>query len=311
MKRYGLGFLVLCVMLLSMSVAMAAAPTVSGDKQVTIPENQPQTIFELTYQGEPYDWYIVRVDASTGRERIVETSKNGYSYSGYGVTRDVEIVWDYDAWGDDGQTYHRNSKGAIHRLIVKVGGQIKRIEDFFIRKNLSSRVDTMERAQWLSKNTVCSAGPQFRNLDGDLTDKWYMFSVVDLSRDGVQTFDLIGGSVYIIGELQVTVQGDNVWFTYAYDWPSRMYDGQEFFTVFHDFNSVYTVDPENLDSMVYGKAYSIEEDFGGDDRVLLFVCNRVTFQNSTPRLVRFYESNDDYEDLLERMMNMLKEENGF
>lgn len=312
MKRFAkITVVVVLLMLLGMAAAMAEAPTVSKLQTATVPKGQPQTIFEISYKGEAYDWYIIRVDASTARETKLEPSRNGIVFGGYGVTGDTRVVWDYDAMGDDGQTYHRNSKGAIHRLVIKVDGKVKKTQDFFVRKDKSKEVDTIELSQWLSKNTVCSAGPQFRKLDGELTDKWYMFSVVDLSQDGVQTFDLIGGSVYVIGKVTVTVVGDNVWVNYEYKRPSRMYDGKEFFTIFPDLASVETVDPEQLESMTYGKAYSIEEDLGGDTSVLLFVCNRVTFQNSTPGIVRFYESNDHYEATLARMMNMLENEIGY
>ena len=48
-------------------------------------------------------------------------------------------------------------------------------------------------------NTVCAFGPQFRDVSSKLTKEWYMFTPVDLSEDGTQYFELIGGGMYVIG----------------------------------------------------------------------------------------------------------------
>ncbi len=61
-------------------------------------------------------------------------------------------------------------------------------------------------------------GPCFRD-ESNLTDKWYRFTPVDLSVDGVYTYDLAASNLYIIGKVTVTVADGNV--TVECDYASR------------------------------------------------------------------------------------------
>lgn len=156
-------------------------------------------------------------------------------------------------------------------------------------------------------NTVCSFGPQFREVSGRLTDEWYMFTPLDLSREGVQTYELIAGNMYVIGEVTVTVKNGTVTVDYAYN-STRIQGGREYFMIFADFESVTGKAFENLHQQrhyTYGRAYSIEEKLGGDTDVLLFVCNTATFKKSTPGVVRYYETNEDRELLRQKMLDMI------
>ncbi len=156
-------------------------------------------------------------------------------------------------------------------------------------------------------NTVCAFGPQFREVDSNLTRDWYMFTPIDLSKDGKQRFDLIGGGMYVIGSVTVAVENGEVMVDYEYN--SRDVEaGREYFTFFADFDSVTREDLNRLPKhFSYGKRYSIEEKLGGDTDVILFVCNTATFEKTSRGVWRYYETNEDRVAMRDAMLEMIGE----
>lgn len=156
-------------------------------------------------------------------------------------------------------------------------------------------------------NTVCAFGPQFREVDANLTRAWYMFTPIDLSEEGEQRFDLIGGGMYVIGSVTVTVRDGEV--TVDYEYNSRDVEaGREYFTFFRDFDSVTREDLNRLPkSFSYGKSYSIEEKLDGDTDVILFVCNTATFEKTDRGVWRYYETNEDRVEMRNAMLDMIEE----
>ena len=159
-------------------------------------------------------------------------------------------------------------------------------------------------APWMWQNTVCSFGPHFRDIDPELTDKWYMFSAIDLSQDGVQTYELVAGGRYKIGNVTIAVNGDEVTVDYDYFNDLYVYNQGDFFTIFPDFDSITTVEPSELTAMEYGKTYSIANDLGGDTNVLLYTCNVVNFQTDIEGIERFYENIPWRKELRQSMLEL-------
>jgi len=156
-------------------------------------------------------------------------------------------------------------------------------------------------------NTVCAFGPQFRNVSSNLTREWYMFTPVDLSEEGTQTYELIGGGMYVIGLVTVTVEDGKVTVDYEY-FSKDIEDGREYFTFFPDFDSITRKDMDNFQKrFVYGKSYSIEDKLGGDTDVILFVCNTATFDKTSRGVYRYYENNEERVQLREQMLEMIGE----
>jgi len=154
-------------------------------------------------------------------------------------------------------------------------------------------------------NTVCAFGPQFREVSSNLTREWYMFTPIDLSEEGVQRFELIGGSMYVIGEVTVTVKNGKVTVDYEY-FSKDIQDGREYFTFFPDFESITRKDMDNFQKRyLYGKSYSIEEKLGGDTDVILFVCNTATFEKNSRGVYRYYENIEERVQLREQMLEMI------
>lgn len=290
--------LVLTVVLgvcMSGSFALAAAPTVTYYMPRNASWNNPQIIFDITYQGSNYDWGLMREEG--GVEEPVDASGSWLpAPTGTDESGSVTVYWDYLFDGD----FTPDDIGSPHRLIVSTGGTVTTIVDFLVNWLAYEGYDQVTFVSmtnyslrtWYSNNTVCSFGPAFRDISPGLTDKWYQFTPVDLSVDGTQTFDLIGGSVYVIGKVTVAVEGDSVRVDYHY--ANNHVEGlKEFFTLFPDYDSITTVNPDEIDSpFVFGQTYSISEDLNNDTDMLLFICNRATFSDDAPGIVRFWPNLD-------------------
>lgn len=167
-------------------------------------------------------------------------------------------------------------------------------------------------------NTVSSFGPHFRDVTPELTDLWYMFTPIDLTIQGRQTFELAASNMYVIGEVYVDVAGDMVTVTYH-----NYYDGKggstetisEFLTFFNSYADVqipndtpvkeYQMLPTNF---AFGRPFSITNDLGGDANVLMFIRNVVNyfrFPTGTREFRRFYENNPDNKALREHMLRLM------
>ena len=154
-------------------------------------------------------------------------------------------------------------------------------------------------------NSVCSFGPKFRDISRKLTEEWYMFTPIDLSEDGVQTFELISGNMYIIGEVTVTVKNGTFQVDYMY-YGSGIDVNDEYFTIFPDFDSVTTEDLEKPKKRFdYGRAYDIDFRLDGDTDVLLFVCNTVTFRRGAGGVYTYYEDHPDYVSAVQEMTDSI------
>ena len=164
---------------------------------------------------------------------------------------------------------------------------------------------------WYPDNTVCSFGPQFRDAAPGLTDLWYMFTPVDLSRDGTQTFELVGGNMYVLGQVSLTVAGDSVTVNYSTvkGKNGHIYMKSEYLNFFRDLKSVTTVVPEELgEGFRFGEAISIQKDLGADKNVLMFVRNVATFRNFVTDeilLRRFYKNYPSRVTIRDAMLELM------
>ena len=116
-----------------------------------------------------------------------------------------------------------------------------------------------------------------------MTKNWYMFTPIDLSEDGTQTFDLIAGNMFVIGKVSVTVENGRFQVDYKYN-STKIQSGREYFNIFPDYDSIEEENLENLHAQKrfsYGKSYSIADKLEGDTDVILFVCITATFKKTT------------------------------
>lgn len=159
-------------------------------------------------------------------------------------------------------------------------------------------------------NTVCSFGPQFRDVSPRMTKNWYMFTPIDLSEEGTQTFDLIAGNMFVIGEVSVTVQNGRFQVDYKYN-STKIQIGREYFNIFPDYDSIEEENLENLHAQKrfsYGRAYSIADKLEGDTDVILFVCNTATFKKTTNGVGEYYSTHPARVAERERLLDMIGKE---
>ena len=151
------------------------------------------------------------------------------------------------------------------------------------RDKLQRKVFSMTAHAVYWNNTACTFGLHLRDLRPDLTDKWYTITPIDLSEDGTQRFELVGGNMWIIGHVSVTVEGDSMLIDreIILDGKGRTKLLSEYLNLFKDLDSIT---PEALEhDGLYGRGYqfgepiSIEKDLGGDTKVIMFVRDVASF----------------------------------
>ncbi len=145
--------------------------------------------------------------------------------------------------------------------------------------------------------TVSSIGPRFRDVC-DVTDKWHMFTLIDLSQDGETLFDLVAGNSHLIGTMKVTVLEGQVTFTYEL-FSDEIKMTSEFLTIFPDLESVKTLDIEKLTAYAFNEPISIADQLSGDTSVLVYVLCECSYRDDVRGLKFFEEDNPVYLQQLE------------
>ena len=149
--------------------------------------------------------------------------------------------------------------------------------------------------------TVCGLGIRFRDIAPELTEKWYMFTPLDLSRDSSQSVSLIAGNIYRVGSVNVNVKDGKVTVTYSLN---RTVDQRDLaFTLLPDLASV--MDVENLNAYAFDKEISIADDLGGDTSVLLYVLGHVDYEYGEMEYRMFYDTSAEYKDLVSQLKDMM------
>lgn len=236
-----------------------------------------------------------------------------YSETRTNVHAGQELVWQlpYDDTGLSGDKPVKQMRASF-----LMDGETYTYNVYYTYQKKDGAVTILvEKATWYPNNTACSFGPAFRDVKPSLTEKWYLFTAIDLSIQGRQEFEYIASNMYVIGKVYVDVFGDQVTVTYHNfyaDQGGNTETKSEFFTFFHDLKSVKNVEPETMADPGYrfGVPVSIENDLEGDTRVLLFIRNRVTYcdyVNNTHKLTRFWPNLQERKQLREQMIFWMNE----
>ncbi len=222
-------------------------------------------------------------------------------------------VYDKLRWNGDMNTY-------MYTIKVKGGEtrQLQYAQKLTIRKdknNVETRIYDQAYGNYLPRNTVSSFGPHFRDVTPRLTDLWYMFTPIDLSIQGRQTFVLVASNMFEVGEAYVDVNQDTVTVSYyMFDQEKPDFSTElisEFVTFYNSYADVDIVEPENMpgpSAFAFNQPFSIQNQLGGDTNVLMFIRNRITYYRfPTPRseYIRFWENKPEYIARREAMLNMM------
>ena len=118
-----------------------------------------------------------------------------------------------------------------------------------------------------------------RDLFPGRTDRWYSVVPIDLTRQGVQTYDLEARNLFVIGRAAVVIDGDSVTVAYGLA-KGEGYVKDECLRWFMDPADVtadFLEKPEG--GVAFGETISIERDLKGQDTAMLFICNTVTYSH--------------------------------
>ncbi len=157
-------------------------------------------------------------------------------------------------------------------------------------------------------NTSCSEGLRFRDINPDLTDKWYMFTPVDLSVEGTQTYRLIASNARVVGTVTVEVVQGFVTVDYSTT-ALHARTHNEFLTFIPHLEGLLSIEPERFSMISYnfGEPISIDDLLNGETNQLLYIRNVLTYQPNGEGSSYFSDRSKGYRDLKSRLMSMLEQ----
>ena len=201
-------------------------------------------------------------------------------------------------------TGHKWDKGTVTKepTLTDTG-----IRHYVCENNNSHTKDETIPKITFSNNTLCAFGPRLRDVDlyPYNTDDWYMFTPIDASKDGRQTFELVASNTYIVGTVTVTIRDGKM--TVDYTLNSKTIDMKlEFFTVLSKIKDITVYEPEQLMDlqMKVRQPIDLEEKFGEDRNLVLYFCSRADYTYSSNFTRLDYES-AAHQRLLNDMLNMM------
>ena len=269
---------------------MTTEPTCEADgvKTFTCKNDETHTYTEpVAAIGHDYDEGVVTTEPTCTEEGVKTfTCKNDASH-----TYTEAVPAKGHTWGEWVETKPAtdNEDGEMERT-CEVCGETE-------TKTISGKVTYIM--------TTCSKGIRFRDLENPVTDYWYMFTPIDLSVEGEQTFDLIAGNIHKIGTVTVLVQNGTVTVTYDIINTRDIEVYQEFLTFLPSLADVTELDFDNMTAFAYGEAISIEEQLGGDTKVLLVMRNLCIYTEGISGIEYFDFDGQEYLDYAEELKQLM------
>ena len=280
-----------------------ATPMTDGTVTIDAADGAEPVLFEITGNGAAYD--VANYTFDNG----VWTLTAEYT----GLTGDQTIL----ATNNGGQNTDKSAlNGEVTNWLVityvNAAGETVQMgypyyTDWFEYRNgwtgaVAESFTDLTLPCWYPDNTANVFGPK-------IGGSWQTFAAVDLSRDGVQTFDLIGAGAWKIGKVTVAVEGDSVVVDYFMTedvittdtWDDITVDA-EYLNIFADENAIDTAAGSTF---AFGEPISISGDLGGDTRVCLYVRNQVDFPAHSPYVVRFWPNLPENRAIVDAMNALL------
>lgn len=308
--RVLISVILLAVLMLSLAPAQAEQRPmqISCPKGATITAGQKAAVLETKINQTSSGAVSLSLTDTVTKQTVYTATRSGLS-SGCTITWSVPY---YDVGLDE-----KNNVKKMSAVFAMDGKKYSYTLYYSYSKKNGTPAVTIEGATWYSNNTACSFGPAFRDIAPKLTDKWYLFTPIDLTIQGRQEFDYIASNLYIIGKVYVDVVGDSVTVTYHNYYADNGGNTEtlkEFLCFFPDLASVKKVEPEDMGDSGYrfGQAVSIENDLGGDTNVLLYIRNRVTYctyVTGSHKLTRYWPNLTERIALREQMIALMDSDN--
>jgi hypothetical protein len=125
-------------------------------------------------------------------------------------------------------------------------------------------------------STACSFGSRFRDEAPELTDKWYMYTPIDLRKEGVVDVPLIASNRYRIGIAQVSLKDGQVSATYKIT-ANKVQIKHEFMAFLPGLEGLKSVEPEALEDRAVPFGAQVEAAYLGGSEALFFIWLVVTY----------------------------------
>lgn len=280
-----------------------ATPMTSGAVTIDAADGAEPVLFEITGNGAAYDVANYTFDNGvwtqtaaytglTGDQTIVATNNGGQNTDKSPLNGEVTNWLVITYVNADGET-------------VQMGYQY--FTDWYEYRNgftgaVAESFTDLTLPVWYPDNTANVFGPQ---IDGS----WQTFAAVDLSRNGVQTFDLIGAGAWKLGTVTVTVEGDSVVVDYMMTEDAVTTDTWDDITVDAEYVNLFAdaaaIDMGAESAFAFGEPISISQDLGGDTQVCLYVRNQVDFPAHNPFVTRFWPNMPENAALVDAMTALL------
>lgn len=158
------------------------------------------------------------------------------------------------------------------------------------------------RRVMMYNQSVCSQGFQFRDKVEGLTDKWYMFTPVDVSKDGVTEIPLIAANRYIVGKLIVTVAEGKL--KLEYNISHRVELNDITFTIFTSLADVTEVEIGSMKNYEFGQEISISDELNGSNVAMIWVLGHANYDSIDTSLAHL--SKKSYENALSELEPLMK-----
>lgn len=187
-----------------------------------------------------------------------------------------------------------------YRVVVTYGSANGPKEELLFYANSIDKNDILISGRsWYPNNHATTFGPK---LEGS----WMTYSVVDLSIEGTQTLPLVGAGAWNLGNVYISVQGDEVVITYQMHEDEIATDIYDSITVNDEYLNLYADLPDMLDIgdesiFEYGKPFSIQKDLGGRTIVALFTVMQVDFPTHSPYVYRFWPNMPANRNIVSKM----------
>lgn len=168
---------------------------------------------------------------------------------------------------------------------------------------------------WLPKRTfanniLCAMGPRLRDVDlspNPNSEMWYMFTPVDVSVDGEQTYDLVASNLYTVGAMTVIVENGFMTVEYTLNDSERMEVELEFYTVVGSMSELSEYEPERLLSyrLSVGQPICLKEKFGDDTNLVIYFCSRIGYKYNPDAMYMLDYDSQKNRKLIDHMLSLM------
>lgn len=120
----------------------------------------------------------------------------------------------------------------------------------------------------LYNNTICAFGPETRSLVGG--KDWYRVTPIDLSQEGIHTYDLIASNAYVVGSATVTVANGTLTVSYQLN-SKQIHVRSEDLIIYPNVEALRHPTPATAGVYAFNQPIDISASFGQDTKVLVSV----------------------------------------